>query len=110
MDPRKFRRRLLTGVAFAGALSTQAMAAQATLIEINSANRPLSEALRVVGQQAGLNLLVDSGLVAGRQAPAVRGRMTSDEALSRLLQGSGLVVRRIDGGSAYIQRASMAIP
>jgi outer membrane receptor protein involved in Fe transport len=58
---------------------------------------PLGEALRDVARQAGQNLVVDNQLVAGRAAPALSGRFTAQEAVQRLLHGSGLVSRMSEG-------------
>ncbi|MCY1276099.1 TonB-dependent Receptor Plug Domain protein [compost metagenome] len=55
--------------------------------------QPLSSALLAFGKQSGLQVSVDSQLLGDRQAPAVRGEMSSEQALGRLLDGSGLTWR-----------------
>lgn len=55
---------------------------------------PLERSLRLAASQSGQQLLFDPTRVAGRRAPEVRGRMTVEEAISRLLVGTGLEVRR----------------
>lgn len=50
----------------------------------------LSRALIDFGQQAGVQISVDSRLLQGKQAPAVRGALAGEQALQRLLEGSGL--------------------
>lgn len=55
--------------------------------------QPLQQALERYGAITGMSLLYDSGLTAGRAAPAVVGAMTPRAALSRLLEGSGLTPR-----------------
>ncbi|WP_189461547.1 TonB-dependent siderophore receptor, partial [Jeongeupia chitinilytica] len=52
--------------------------------------QPLATSLTRLGQAAGLNLVVDSALVVGRQAPALRGTLEPAAALQQLLAGSGL--------------------
>ena len=54
------------------------------------AAQPLTTALTLFGQQSGLQVTVHGTLPRDISAPEVRGRMTSQEALTRLLAGSGL--------------------
>jgi iron complex outermembrane recepter protein len=55
---------------------------------------PLERSLRLAASQSRQRLLFDPSAVAGRTAPEVRGRMTVDAALARLLAGTGLEARR----------------
>ncbi len=73
-------------------------------VEVNIPSQPLAQALDALARQARVELMVQPGLVAGKLAPAVAGRFTAREALSRLLVGSGLSAD-IDGTSVTIQRA-----
>jgi outer membrane receptor protein involved in Fe transport len=52
--------------------------------------QPLADSLRAVGSQTNINLLFDPPLVAGRKAPALKAEVTADEALTRLLAGTGI--------------------
>jgi iron complex outermembrane receptor protein len=52
--------------------------------------QPLADSLRAVGSQTNINLLFDPPLVAGRKAPALKAEVTADEALTRLLVGTGI--------------------
>lgn len=52
--------------------------------------QPLADSLRAVGSQTNINLLFDPPLVAGKQAPALKAEVTADEALTRLLVGTGI--------------------
>lgn len=55
--------------------------------------QPLSSALSVFGQQAGLQVSVNAAAVRGLSAPALSGELTRRGALGRLLAGSGLAWR-----------------
>lgn len=52
--------------------------------------QPLADSLRAVGSQTNINLLFDPPLVAGKKAPALKADVTADEALTRLLVGTGI--------------------
>jgi iron complex outermembrane recepter protein len=52
--------------------------------------QPLAEALKAVATQANINLIVPPALVEGRQAPPLRAQLTVEEALNRLLNGTGI--------------------
>ncbi|KAB0542080.1 TonB-dependent receptor [Kerstersia gyiorum] len=59
----------------------------------------LDDALSRFGARAGIMVLADTRLTAGRNSPGVRGRYSVDVALVRLLSGTGLqAYRAADGG------------
>jgi iron complex outermembrane receptor protein len=51
---------------------------------------PLGDALNELAQQTGLQILFSSELVAHLHAPEVKGSLTADEALRKILANSGL--------------------
>lgn len=69
--------------------------------------QPLSEALIQFGRQSGLQVSAESGLVRGKQAAAVSGNLSVEQALSRLLGGTGLRYR-INGGMVSLVAAGEA--
>ncbi len=52
--------------------------------------QPLADSLRAVGSQTNVNVLFDPPLVAGHQAPALKGEYTSSQAFTLLLVGTGI--------------------
>lgn len=94
---RRFRAGLLGSAALllaAGACGTGVAHAQAArTVSVNVRAQDLGAALTIFADQAGLRLLLPSGVVAGRTSPALSGTMTREEALSRLLAGTGLSYR-----------------
>lgn len=79
--------------------------------------QPLGAALGQLGQQTTLQLFFSPELVAGKQAPAVNGNLTPEQALVELLRGSGLgyemsgdtVVVRSGGSDAASRPGSLEI-
>ncbi|QLF93077.1 TonB-dependent siderophore receptor [Pseudomonas sp. ABC1] len=69
-------------------------ATQAAPLVLDIPAQPLASALRQLGEASGLTIAVDSALVQGRPAPAVRGKLEASDALARLLAGSGLSYQR----------------
>lgn len=57
----------------------------------------LSQALREVALRTGRNLIAPDQLVQSRQAPALSGTFTADQAVAKLLEGTGLRYRLVDG-------------
>ncbi|TFF49288.1 TonB-dependent siderophore receptor [Pseudomonas putida] len=57
---------------------------------------PLGEAINALAQQSSVQIIFASELGAGRNAPAVKGRFTPEEALQTLLKDSGLQVQAKD--------------
>src|SRR5688572_31860093 len=52
--------------------------------------QPLSSGLVTFGQQSGLQVAVDSAIIEGLQSQPVSGALTPEEALARLLSGTGI--------------------
>jgi len=68
-----------------------AAAARAQAISaFNLPSQPLAESLKAIGSQTNTNVLVAPELVDGRQAPALKATLNVDEALSRILAGTGI--------------------
>jgi hypothetical protein len=61
--------------------------------------QPLAAALHAFGRRVGLQMLYDSHSAAGRQSVAVRGVLTPDEALKRLLGDAELEVRHAEANA-----------
>jgi iron complex outermembrane receptor protein len=68
----------------------QSSAAAPATRSISIAAQPLGNALNELARQADLQLGFPAALVAGKTAPAVSGQLTAQQALDRLLAGSGL--------------------
>lgn len=83
---------------FSAAYAQQA-SVQTIAFDIRSQN--MGGALTAFADRAGLKLLLQSSLVAGKTSQSVRGNFTPEQALSRLLSGSGLTYR-IDGTTVTV--------
>ena len=105
----------LRGLAVAGwlacaatplALPVPAVAAEAAdaQLDLDLPAGPLATSLTRIGQLGGRSIAADPALVAGRQAPAIAGRMTAFEAVQRALAGSDLRPVGVAGGAITIQR------
>ena len=88
-------------LALALAVSSAAYAADAIHIQA----QPLGTALSQLGQQTSLQVFFSPDMVAGKQAPAVDGNLSPEQALRQLLQGSGLDYQ-IDAGSVTLHPLS----
>ncbi len=64
--------------------------AQAAVVHFDLPRQPLADSLRTIGSQTHTNILFDPSVVAGREAPALKADMTLQQALSRLLSGTGI--------------------
>jgi iron complex outermembrane recepter protein len=68
--------------------------------------QPLSEALMAFGAQTGAIVMASSELTTGKISKPVAGQLTSQEALIRMLQGTGLRFETSPNGTILIVRAS----
>lgn len=92
-------------------LASHAQTAAETSVVLNAAGatQPLSQALAELARQARLTLVASPALLAGKTAPAVSGRFTPQQALDRLLAGSGLA-GRIDAGALTVRPLPPPVP
>ncbi len=97
-----FLRRYLLAVLYACALAAPAMAAERPVSIVLPA-QPMSRALGELGRQVGADILASPAVIGDRRAPALRGRLTPTEALTRLLAGSGLTYETTEPG-VYVIR------
>ncbi|SNR84415.1 Outer membrane receptor proteins, mostly Fe transport [Methylobacillus rhizosphaerae] len=77
-------------------------------MNIDIPSQPLSAALKQLAISTGISVSFDSNIATGKTAPAVKGRMSANDALKKLLAGSGLESEMEDGSAVVI--AGMASP
>lgn len=77
-------------VAVALATLSCAVHAQQQALAFNLSAGPLASTLNAIASQSGQIISLDPALVQGKQAPAVRGQMSAEQALQAALAGSGL--------------------
>lgn len=81
--------------------------AEAATFDIQLPAQPLGQALAALSRQTGVQVLAAGELVAGKTAATLAGRMTAQQALGRLLAGSGLQGRAV-GQTLTVERAAPA--
>ncbi|QNQ08560.1 filamentous haemagglutinin family protein [Sphingomonas alpina] len=64
----------------------------------------IRSAVRAVGRASGYSILYDDAALAQGQAPAVRGKMTPEQALSRLLARHGITAMRTGPKTIILRR------
>lgn len=69
----------------------------------NIEGQRLSDALRKYSDISGREVIAASSLLEGRRSNRVRGRLSPDAALSRLLTGTGLTIELVEG--AWVLRS-----
>jgi outer membrane receptor for ferric coprogen and ferric-rhodotorulic acid len=80
--------------------------AQAQTLSFNLAAGPLASTLNTIASQGGQIISLEPALVQGKQAPAVIGQMSAEEALQRALAGSGLQLRVTAHGNYSVEPAA----
>jgi len=86
------------------AMPSHAQAEQWDARDFNSPARPLAEALLDLSDQYDIALVAPQELLQGKLAPAVAGKYTSNDALVRMLRGSGLSYQHNADGAVIITR------
>ncbi|MEP9380624.1 TonB-dependent siderophore receptor [Aquabacter sp. CN5-332] len=86
----------------------RAQSAPPAAISFNIPAQDLGTALTAFADKAGLRLLFPSDLVAGRRSVGLSGAYTPEAAISRLLQGTGLVYRFTRGNTVTISAPAAA--
>jgi outer membrane receptor for ferrienterochelin and colicins len=82
----------------------QVYAQSATQVQIQS--QPLAKALLQLGEQASLQIFFAQEIVEGVNAPTISGNLTADQALTQLLQGTGITFSR-EGTTVTLAKAGV---
>jgi len=69
---------------------------------------PLDATLTGIARQSGQIIAIQPGQVQGLKAPAIRGRMSAEQAYRKALEHSGLEVFTSDSGALNLRRAPSA--
>ncbi|MFS1286140.1 TonB-dependent siderophore receptor [Pseudomonas piscis] len=67
---------------------------ESNLHSFSIARQPLAEALDQLSTQSGLQIAYSSPMAQGIQSPGVSGRMSAEQALAKVLEGTGLGFER----------------
>ncbi|TXI30422.1 MAG: TonB-dependent receptor [Nitrosomonas oligotropha] len=89
---------------FVSSINSYAQSAQQP-VEIHIAAQPLGRAITQLAAQTGILIGVDASLITDKQAPAINGRYTIEQAIKELLAGSGLVAVNNAPGRYAIEAA-----
>ena len=92
----------LGGTALVATSATVACAQEAGRRGYDLPAQPLARSIQAIATATGQSIVAPSDLVEDRQAPALKGVFSVEEALDRLLAGSGLQVQR--SGAAFVIR------
>lgn len=92
----------LAGAAVA-VIGSPAWSAELRRFDIPS--QDLAGAIEAFGRQSDQDVVFDASVARGKRAPAVIGAYRPDDALGRLLYGSGLAARRINASSVMVEVA-----
>jgi outer membrane receptor protein involved in Fe transport len=97
---------LIAGCALAALLAlTSPACAEPVAVTYDLPAQPLASALSRAAERAGITIVAPGPLVAGHQAPALKGQFSPEQAMRHLLEGSGLVFERV--GDAYVVRRGL---
>lgn len=80
----------------------QAQSAQSTEQTFEIPAQPLEAALQQLGREAQIDILYENGVVEQRPSTRVSGRLSPQEALARLLMGTGLTYRFTSANGALV--------
>ncbi|HVZ69291.1 MAG TPA: secretin and TonB N-terminal domain-containing protein, partial [Rhizomicrobium sp.] len=72
--------------------------------DFNIASGDLKSALTLYAKQTGVSVIVSGDAVRGVRTRGVQGNLSPDDALSRILSGTGFTVRRDPSGAMAIVR------
>ncbi len=89
-----------------GALPAPAHAQTPSAVQVDIPSQPLSRALLQLGEQASLQIFFSQETVEGLTAPALSGSFPPDEALRRLLAGTGIQFRRTGNNVSLSRHAA----
>jgi iron complex outermembrane recepter protein len=93
-------------VALLGAPATLTQTSESKALAADIPAQPLAQALAVFSRQTGLQLIYVSSVISNQRSQAVPAGLNADEALGRLLQGTGLRFEHLTARSIRIFAAT----
>ncbi len=93
------RRSLIASLLAACFMTAQA----AEPVHIDIAAQPLAGALAKFAEQSGIKAVYPAALLAGKTAPRIEGKLTPQQALDKLLSGSGLRYQFVGNDAVRIE-------
>ena len=107
LTPNKFTRfSVALALTVAAVLPLTQAQAQAVVQNFNIKAQPLAKALLDYSRQSNTTVVVANDIVSNKAAPEVRGNMTPEQALEKLLENSGLHYQRTEDGGITISSDS----
>lgn len=105
--------RLLVAIAFSGSAAlclgaTSESVAVHKVYDFDISSQSLEAALIQLSRVSGVSILNDSATVAHKRSAAIKGRMTAEQAVLRLLEGTGLRARFTASGAIAITPGARA--
>src|SRR5450631_1601741 len=101
---------ICTPVAFAEAQATQTQAIEMPALTADIPAQPLAQALEAFARQTGLQLVYVSEVVRDQKSRAVSSGLGAPNALSRMLEGTGLQFEYLTPRSVHILAAVVGPP
>jgi iron complex outermembrane receptor protein len=95
-----------SGIAFGLAMlaALAAHGANGKTLAVDLPAQPLDASLREISRLAQINVLFDSRVVEGLTAPALKGTLTTEEAVRKLTADAGLEVKQPNAGTITVGR------
>lgn len=85
------------------AIAAETSAQQRTQFSFSMAAKPLPQALSDFSRVTGISVVYTDEAPYGLTAPAISGQLSAEQALQRLLAGSGFTFRRTDGHTMVLE-------
>ena len=92
----------LAMMAAAPVAMAQTAGREASVQQVELSAGPLGRSILAISDAFDVDILAPNSLVSGKTAPAVSGAMSADDALMRVLQGSGLKATLAEDGAFVI--------
>jgi outer membrane receptor protein involved in Fe transport len=81
-----------------------------TTYDLSIDPQPLKGALTAFAQQSGLQLVFYTDVTTGYRAPAIKGKLTREAALKKLLEGTELTFRQINSNTVEVSSLNAQKP
>ena len=100
---------ICASAAFVAVAATVSNASESTALSVAIPAQPLAKALEDLRHQTGLQLIYVSSVIGNQRSQSVAAGLTADEALTGLLQGTGLRFEHLTSRSVRIFAATSSV-
>ena len=99
-----------TALSFVIAAAIYSAPLHAQHVELNLPSQPLQQSIQQLARQSGAEIISAGSILSNKTAPQIKGKVSVEQALKAMLQGTSLTVQKQGSVYAIVEKKAAASP